>query len=128
MHDAERVGSHESARHLGNDGVGLVRAQFSRTIERGAEILAFEKFHHDEGHAIPDPVLEHLDHVRAADLSRRPGFAREAREDLGVSPVLSGSRSLSAQRRSSDLSCASHTLPIPPEPIFRIRSVALRYQ
>ena len=127
VHDAECVCSNEPARHLCNDGIGIVRAQFSQTIELCAEIFAFEKFHHDEGHAIPDPVLEYLDDVHAADLSRRPCFARKTREDLAV-PELVGIEELERANAVQGLIVRQPYASHPTGTYLPGQDVALRYQ
>ena len=76
--------SHDGATDVDHQALELVRGQGALPRQASVEALAFEHLHDEKGHALVDPVVEHLDDVRAAQ--RRGGLrlALEPRGDVGV--------------------------------------------
>jgi hypothetical protein len=115
MDDARFVCGGEPVGHLDGEREGLVHRQ-PPLADPGVERAALDALHHDE---VPFPagVAAHVvdgDDVRVVERRRRARLAQEALE-----PVLAPSASvqpLIATLRSSCVSCARYTTPIPPSP------------
>ncbi len=88
VHDAHRVGTHQRARHLRHDVVGLAQVEAAFAIEPGTEVLALQVLHHDERHVLPQPVIEHVYDVGRADLRSGARFALEPNPHLFVADLV----------------------------------------
>src|SRR5688572_19797046 len=83
MNDPDAVGTHERPGKLCDDTIRPFGAEARDSLEALAEVFSLEIFHRDERNSVPDPMLEHVDHVRAAKLRGRPRLAFAAHAELG---------------------------------------------
>jgi len=78
---------------------------------------AFDELRGDVVSSVIEFRIEYRDDVGMVQLRRGARFFAEACDALGGRRVKAGGRSLMATLRWSRESCASYTVPIPPEPI-----------
>ena len=85
-------------------------------VELPAQRLAFQKLHDGVGRPLVRPEVEDREDVRMRERRDRLRLALEPRQRVGIRGRRDWGRTLTATSRSSFVSRARYTSPIPPAP------------